>query len=583
MIYKCFIYNLMQLKLSSKYLNNVFNPYSLFTGVLAVGLVVLNLHWLSIFLIALVVGGVGLCASQYLGSQGILASTVISVLCVFIKTFLLFRQSLLFGFSEFYIIGDYAALVDGFFFQLSLSLDLYSLCYILLTSAIGVWALLFSSIYMRAEPRINSFILLLYFFLLSMILLLSSGNLPTLMLGWELIGCFSFLLINFWTTRIATAKSAIKAFFFNKLSDVALIGSLIILVIYLPNSVALNMSNLYLLQGCHVSLFGLTLNVLTFCVVCLLICSFCKSAQLGFHIWLPDSMEAPVPASALIHSATLVSAGIFLMGRNEVLTCMSEISAFMLVWCSLTSLYGGVVAAYQTDLKKILAYSTISHCGFLFILVVYNNFWVLALYLHLHGWFKSYSFMAAGNIISKYRGYQDYRRMGGVITSSPLESIVLCLSLLCLGGAPFTLGFFSKHYLLLSNFEGVSLFSGLCLLLAAFTGLFYSLRILYNLLFTAVRTSFTNFKDIGGGLISTKLAGSNSKISLVVFIIYPALIALLSCLLINEFPLESSFSYHSLFGFFFFSIYIILCSIYFKQMNLLWVYSYLSVKLLYLI
>jgi NADH-quinone oxidoreductase subunit L len=193
-------------------------------------------------------------------------------------------------------------------------------------------------------------------------------------------------------------------------------------------------------------------------------------------------MEAPVPASALIHSATLVSAGIFLLGRHELITAFSWTSTCLLFWCSFTALYGGLIAAYQTDLKKILAYSTISHCGFLFLLVVYNNVLGLILYLHLHGWFKSYSFMAAGNIITKYGGYQDYRRMGGGAYSTTLELIVLSLSICCLGGLPFTLGFFNKHYLLLLNYEAVSWLPNIFILGAAFTGLFYSIKTLNNLL-----------------------------------------------------------------------------------------------------
>lgn len=154
----------------------------------------------------------------------------------------------------------------------------------------------------------------------------------------------------------------------------------------------------------------------------------------------------------------------------------------------MTALYGGVVAAYQTDLKKILAYSTISHCGLLFVLVIYNNLAVLVLYLHLHGWFKSYSFMAAGNIISKYLGYQDMRRMGGNAVLTTTESLVLCISLACLGGLPFLLGFFNKHYLLLLHNSSSSTISQLFVQAAAFTGLFYTQKTLKGLFAGPTRT-----------------------------------------------------------------------------------------------
>ena len=445
----------------------------------------LQLSWVSIFTVTWLNGFLGMLSTQFLSIQGAWILLTIGVLLLLFKTLGLFI-TLLYANNHnctclFYSVGDYALLTDNYILQFQLLLDLYSMSYVILTNVIGLWALLFATNYMRNEPRVLNFLYLLYMFLLSMILLLTSGNFPTLMLGWELIGCFSFLLINFWTTRIGTAKSAFKAFFFNKLSDVSLILALLILIIFLPNTFTFNFNNIYLLEGSQLVLFGFSINVCSFFLVSLIVCSFCKSAQFGFHVWLPDSMEAPVPASALIHSATLVSAGIFLLGRIEYLTAAPHISTFILLWSSFTALYGGLVAANQTDLKKMLAYSTISHCGFLFLLVIYNNFFALVLYLHLHGWFKSYSFMAAGNIITKYLGYQDYRRMGGSIGFNTLDVTVLIISISCLGGLPFLLGFFNKHFLLLLSYEFSSILANVFLLSAAFTGLFYTLKTVYGL------------------------------------------------------------------------------------------------------
>jgi NADH:ubiquinone oxidoreductase subunit 5 (subunit L)/multisubunit Na+/H+ antiporter MnhA subunit len=245
-------------------------------------------------------------------------------------------------------------------------------------------------------------------------------------------------------------------------------------------------------------------------------------------------MEAPVPASALIHSATLVSAGIFLLGRHEILTTSELVSDFLLIWCSATALYGGLVAAYQTDLKKILAYSTISHCGFLMLLVVYNNVFGLVLYLHLHGWFKSYSFMASGNIISKYLGYQDYRRMGGSSSFISLEILVLSISISCLGGLPFLLGFFNKHYLLLLMSESVSVVSSLFTLGAAFTGLLYTVKTVYSL--TAVPFKNTSSQKTSLMFGGSRILASPSEpwTNIYLFGLYPLIITALAVIVLGS-------------------------------------------------
>jgi len=162
------------------------------------------------------------------------------------------------------------------------------------------------------------------------------------------------------------------------------------------------------------SLLGFNFQYLNILSICLLLCAFIKSAQFGFHIWLPDSMEAPVPASALIHSATLVSAGIFLILRFYSLFEILSYSKYIMVFVgSFTACYGGWVSSFQTDIKRLLAYSTISHCGFLVVLCgLFNLNWVLS-YLYIHGFFKALTFMCAGNIIRFSKNIQDYRRMGG--------------------------------------------------------------------------------------------------------------------------------------------------------------------------
>lgn len=185
-------------------------------------------------------------------------------------------------------------------------------------------------------------------------------------------------------------------------------------------------------------------------IIGLLLAGCCKSAQIGFYFWLPDSMEAPVPASALIHSATLVSAGVYLIGRFYL---FFQTNSFLLPLLGiiglLTATIGAVIAAYQTDLKKTLAYSTISHCGVLFFLLTLPNIWYFLVYLVIHGFFKSISFVLAGELILLNNNYQDWRKMGNNITNQKfyLFSLIFCLANLC--SLPLTIGFFSKNLFLL--------------------------------------------------------------------------------------------------------------------------------------
>lgn len=543
-----------------------------------------QLSWVSIFVLTWLNGFICMISVQFLSVQGVCVLLTFSICTLLFKTLSIFSWLLNDPTTSciLYTLGDYASLTDNYILQLQILLDLYSISYITLTNIIGLWALLFATNYMRNEPRILNFLNLLYMFLISMVLLLASGNFPTLMLGWELIGCFSFLLINFWTTRIGTAKSAFKAFFFNKLSDVSLIVAFLILIIFLPNTFTFNFTNLYLLESVYINMCGGVFQINNLFIMGLLICSFCKSAQFGFHVWLPDSMEAPVPASALIHSATLVSAGIFLLGRIDYITTINWVSISLVLWCSFTALYGGIVAAYQTDLKKILAYSTISHCGFLFLLVIYNNLFVLVLYLHLHGWFKSYSFMSAGNIISKYLGYQDYRRMGGSIGFNTLEILVLVISISCLGGLPFFLGFFNKHFLLFLTYEYINWIAFIFINLAAFTGLFYTLKTIYGLTLVIFKNNSTIKSHLINGLSKTNvLWPSEPWTNLLLLSVYPILITVLAIVILLQDFWGLSIIIHSTFGLVFFFFYIFLVLIFFKNFFNALVGTLLATKFIY--
>lgn len=390
--------------------------------------------------------------------------------------------------SYYYIeVGNWMFLNSNFKVNFSLFIDFVSISFAYLTTTIALCVYIFTFSYFRYEPLVERLLLFLNSFILSMVLLVSSGNLIVMFLGWEMIGMTSFFLINFWSSRIGTLKAAFKAYSFNKLSDVFIFISVVLIfnAFYsLDTVVILNSIHLYLQYD--ISFGFLSISFIDALAFSLLGAAFIKSAQFGAHIWLPDSMEAPVPASALIHSATLVSAGIYLLLRfSPIFQISSNATTIIAIMGSLTAFYGGWVSAFQSDLKRILAYSTISHCGFL--MVVFTSFVpeYTILYLYIHGFFKAAVFLSVGNVLRFNRNIQDFRRMGGLYKYLPFDSIACFLCLINLAGLPFTFGYFIKHLLFIGlNFNTFLYYlSWSFLSIGAVIGLFYSFRLYYYTFF----------------------------------------------------------------------------------------------------
>lgn len=331
--------------------------------------------------------------------------------------------------------------------------------------------------YFKGEASENIFIFWLNAFIASMLLLVLANNLFTLFLGWELIGLTSFFLINFWSNRRATLKSSYKAFIFNLFSDICLLGSFAALF-YITGA-----------DDCQ-TLFYICLysdifqhHLFQIAVLLLILCCSIKSVQLLGHLWLPDSMEAPVPASSLIHSATLVSAGVYLLCKFSYLVELSIWYEFTIILGGLTAVYGGLVAAAQTDVKKLLAYSTMSHCGFLWVLACLGQFYITIIYLFLHGIFKAATFYCVGTFIRIF-GTQDTRWMGWGLKAFSANSIILLLCSANLCGLPFTIGYLYKYFFFKILYLDISYFYIIVsLFIAAQTSLVYFYRLNFYLLF----------------------------------------------------------------------------------------------------
>lgn len=250
-------------------------------------------------------------------------------------------------------------------------------------------------------------------------------------------------------------------------------------------------------------------------------------------------MEAPVPASALIHSATLVSAGIYLILRFNTLLSYTQFSFYILpIIGSLTAAYGGICAASQTDIKKILAYSTISHCGFLVLLCSLEMSEFVIIYLYVHGFFKAIIFMCVGNILRISQNYQDCRRMGNLFKYLPFEYYCMLISLFNLAGLPFTFGFFTKHLIFLSLGQNIYIFYFVLFntTIGAVTGLFYSYKLLKNIFFgykKGNKHTYLNLNDpiYNSTYYSNTSLASNIAISSLFFTSYIIIYYLFSCFL----------------------------------------------------
>lgn len=333
-------------------------------------------------------------------------------------------------------------------YYISFSLTPLSFGFSFLVLLIGCATNLYILNYFKNEADELSFAFWLNSFILSMLILVLSANFFTLFLGWELIGLTSFFLINFWQTRRGTVKSSFKAFSFNLVSDVFLLAALVCFYHCAQTTDCEAFIYLVLWDGLGSDV------VLNAGLLCLAICASIKSVQLVGHLWLPDSMEAPVPASALIHSATLVSAGIYLICKFNTVFIVTGWSTSLALLGSITACYGGIVAAAQTDMKKLLAYSTMSHCGFLWVLASSGNFFITILYLFLHGLFKAATFYCAGSFIKVF-GTQDTRWMGSSHSILRLDTLLLLFCGANLAGLPFTIGYVYKFFFFKLLISGV--------------------------------------------------------------------------------------------------------------------------------
>ncbi len=380
--------------------------------------------------------------------------------------------------------GDYK-------FEVGFLIDTLTTTMMIVVTFVSLMVHIYTVGYMHEDPGYNRFFSYISLFTFSMLMLVMSNNFMQLFFGWEAVGLVSYLLIGFWYTRPTAIFANMKAFLVNRVGDFGFIlGIGLVLAHFGTLDYATVFQKAPEFSNTTISLFAdrewATVSLMTVTCICLFIGAMGKSAQVPLHVWLPDSMEGPTPISALIHAATMVTAGIFMVSRMSPLFELSTTAlSFVIVIGAITALFMGFLGIIQNDIKRVVAYSTLSQLGYMTVALGASAYSVAIFHLMTHAFFKALLFLAAGSVIIGMHHDQDIRNMGGLRKYMPITWITSLVGSLALIGTPFLSGFYSKDSIIeavaLSNIPG-SGFAYFSVMAGVFITAFYSFR-MYFLVF----------------------------------------------------------------------------------------------------
>ena len=429
------------------------------------------------YLALIVLPILGSVMSGFLGRKiGVSGAQIITCLCVITTTIIAIIAFLEVGFNNIPVTIHLFRWIDSESLYVSWAFNFDSLTVSMLIPVLIVSSLVhvYSIGYMSHDPHNQRFFSYLSLFTFMMIILVTADNFLLMFVGWEGVGVCSYLLVSFWFTRIAANQSSIAAFLTNRVGDCLLtIGMFAILFSFGD----VNYFTVFSLSPYFSE------SVVIVIGICLLIGAMAKSSQVGLHVWLPMAMEGPTPVSALIHAATMVTAGVYLLMRVSPIIEYSSIVLLTILWVgAITTVFSSLIGLFQQDIKKVIAYSTMSQLGMMVIAVGLSSYNIALFHLVNHAFYKALLFLGAGSVIHAVADNQDFRKYGGLIAYLPLSYSVMFIASLSLVAFPFMTGFYSKDLILESAYGQFSLSSIIIYFIASIGAMFttlYSVKVLY--------------------------------------------------------------------------------------------------------
>jgi NADH-quinone oxidoreductase subunit L len=377
------------------------------------------------------------------------------------------------------------AVVDGIRMEIGFLVDRLTALMMVVVTSVSLAVHVYTVGYMRDDPGYQRFFSYISLFTFAMLMLVMANNFLQLFFGWEAVGLVSYLLIGFWYTRPTAIHANLKAFLVNRVGD---FGFLLGIAVFLMYAGSLDYATVFasapVLQGRTMEILdGQSWSVLTVGCVLLFVGAMGKSAQMPLHVWLPDSMEGPTPISALIHAATMVTAGVFMVARMSPLFEYSDVAlTVVMVIGATTALFTGLLGVVQNDIKRVVAYSTLSQLGYMTVALGASAYAAGIFHLMTHAFFKALLFLAAGSVIIGLHHEQDIRKMGGLRKYMPLTYWTSLIGTLSLVGAPGFAGFFSKDALIEAVAHATRAgadYAFWCLLIGVFVTSLYSFRLFF--------------------------------------------------------------------------------------------------------